>query len=40
LLEPVVFALRQMTAELAAGAPVTIDPGRMRLRMLPLPSRD
>ena len=33
---PVVAALRQMTAELEAGALVTIDPNRTRLRVLPL----
>jgi predicted nuclease of predicted toxin-antitoxin system len=32
----VVAALRQMQAELGAGALVTIDPGRTRLRVLPL----
>ena len=37
---PVVLALRQMTTELAAGALITVNPGRTRLRLLPLPSRD
>lgn len=32
----VVNALRQMAAELDAGALMTIDPGRTRLRLLPL----
>lgn len=32
----VVLALRQMQAELAEGALVTIDPKRTRLRLLPL----
>lgn len=34
--EPVVRALRQMAAELRAGALVMIDPARTRLRLLPL----
>jgi predicted nuclease of predicted toxin-antitoxin system len=33
---PVVLALRQMTSELEAGALVTVDPNRTRLRVLPL----
>lgn len=33
-------ALTQMTAELEAGALVTIDPKRTRLRVLPLRARD
>ena len=33
---PVVTALRQMAAELEAGALVTVDPNRTRLRVLPL----
>lgn len=33
---PVIDALRQMSAELAEGALLTIDPGRTRLRVLPL----
>jgi predicted nuclease of predicted toxin-antitoxin system len=33
---PVVSALRQMTDELEAGALVTVDPNRTRLRVLPL----
>jgi predicted nuclease of predicted toxin-antitoxin system len=36
---PVIAALRQMAAELAEGALVTIDPGRTRLRVLPLRTR-
>jgi predicted nuclease of predicted toxin-antitoxin system len=32
----VIGALRQMAAELEQGALLTIDPGRMRLRLLPL----
>jgi predicted nuclease of predicted toxin-antitoxin system len=32
----IVDALRQMAAELAAGALLTIDPDRVRLRLLPL----
>lgn len=37
--KPVVNALRQMTAELDEGALLTIDPGRTRLRLLPLEPR-
>ena len=37
--KPVVNALRQMTAELDEGALLTIDPGRTRLRLLPLEHR-
>jgi predicted nuclease of predicted toxin-antitoxin system len=33
---PVLAALRQFSAELAAGALVTIDPTRSRVRLLPL----
>jgi predicted nuclease of predicted toxin-antitoxin system len=33
---PVIDALRQMTAELEAGALLTVDPTRTRLRVLPL----
>lgn len=36
----VIVALQQMAAELGAGALLTIDPNRTRLRVLPLPSRD
>jgi len=35
----VIDALRQMAAELQAGALLTIDPRRTRLRILPLQSR-
>ena len=35
----VLAALRQMEAELTAGALLTIDPKRTRARLLPLPSR-
>jgi predicted nuclease of predicted toxin-antitoxin system len=34
--EPLIAALRQMAAELATGALVTVDPGRTRLHVLPL----
>jgi predicted nuclease of predicted toxin-antitoxin system len=34
--EPLIAALRQMAAELAAGALVTVDPGRTRVHVLPL----
>ena len=34
--EPLIAALRQMAAEFATGALVTVDPGRMRLHVLPL----
>ena len=34
--EPLIAALRQMAAELAAGALLTVDPGRTRLHVLPL----
>ncbi len=34
--QPVIQALRQMTTELEAGALLTIDPIRTRLRLLPL----
>ncbi|AEU34385.1 DUF5615 family PIN-like protein [Granulicella mallensis] len=36
----VIEALQQMMTELAEGALVTVDPKRMRLRVLPLRSRD
>ncbi|WP_240669226.1 hypothetical protein [Dyella sp. M7H15-1] len=36
----IIAALRQMAAELEAGALLTIDPSRTRLRVLPLPPRD
>jgi len=35
----VVMALRQMVSELEAGALLTIEPSRTRLRLLPLQSR-
>ncbi|MGH8118257.1 MAG: DUF5615 family PIN-like protein [Rhodanobacteraceae bacterium] len=35
----VLVALRQMTVELDAGALITIDPRRTRLRVLPFPVR-
>jgi predicted nuclease of predicted toxin-antitoxin system len=35
---PVVAALRQADRQLAAGALLTIEPSRNRLRLLPLPS--
>ena len=35
----VVAGLRQLEAELDAGALVTIEPGQSRVRLLPLPSR-
>lgn len=35
----IVAALRQMTNELSAGALVTLDANRLRVRTLPLPSR-
>jgi predicted nuclease of predicted toxin-antitoxin system len=34
----VVAALRQLAGELERGALVTLDPGRTRLRLLPLPA--
>ena len=34
--EPLIAALRQMAAELAAGALLTVDPGRTRVHVLPL----
>jgi predicted nuclease of predicted toxin-antitoxin system len=34
--QPVIKALRQMTAELEGGALLTVDPSRARLRFLPL----
>ena len=34
--EPLIAALRQMAADLATGALVTVDPGRTRLHVLPL----
>jgi predicted nuclease of predicted toxin-antitoxin system len=36
--EPIIAALQQMTAELEAGALLTVDPGRTRLNLLPLRS--
>ncbi len=33
-----IAALQQMVPELAAGALLTVDPGRTRLHLLPLPS--
>jgi hypothetical protein len=36
----VVLALRQMQVELEAGALLTIDPKRTRLRLLPLRKRE
>lgn len=38
--ERIVVALRQMAIELDARALLTIDPGRARLRVLPLAPRD
>jgi len=35
----IVIALRQMASELQEGALLTVDPSRMRLRLLPLQSR-
>lgn len=35
----VIVALRQMAFELEAGALLTVDPNRTRLRVLPLPPR-
>lgn len=35
-----IAALRQMTAELQEGALLTLDPGRARLTLLPLPSNN
>jgi predicted nuclease of predicted toxin-antitoxin system len=34
--EPLIAALQQMSPELAAGALLTVDPGRTRLNLLPL----
>jgi predicted nuclease of predicted toxin-antitoxin system len=36
--DPLIAALQQMAPELAAGALLTVDPGRTRLHLLPLPS--
>jgi predicted nuclease of predicted toxin-antitoxin system len=36
--DPLIAALQQMTPELAAGALLTVDPGRTRLNLLPLRS--
>jgi len=36
--DPIIAALNQMTVELAAGALLTVDPGRTRLNLLPLRS--
>ena len=33
---PLLAALRQMATELAAGALLTVEPGRARVRLLPL----
>jgi len=38
--EPLIAALQQMAAELAAGALLTVDPGRTRLHVLPLRPRE
>jgi predicted nuclease of predicted toxin-antitoxin system len=39
-IDPQVFlAIRDTSAELTAGALMTIDPERMRIRLLPLPAR-
>jgi len=37
--EPIMEALRQLAAELAEGALVTVDPSRTRVRILPLHAR-
>lgn len=37
--QPVIATLRQTAAELEAGALVTLDASRTRIRLLPLPSR-
>jgi predicted nuclease of predicted toxin-antitoxin system len=36
--DPLIAALQQMAPELAAGALLTVDPGRTRLHLLPLHS--
>lgn len=36
----IIIALRQMASELEDGALLTVDPGRTRLRVLPLRPRD
>jgi predicted nuclease of predicted toxin-antitoxin system len=36
--DPLIAALQQMAPELAAGALLTVDPGRTRLHLLPLRS--
>jgi predicted nuclease of predicted toxin-antitoxin system len=36
--DPIIAAIRQMAPELAAGALLTVDPGRTRLNLLPLRS--
>lgn len=36
---PLIDALRQMSSELDEGALLTVDPGRTRLRLLPLRTR-
>jgi predicted nuclease of predicted toxin-antitoxin system len=36
---PVITALRQMATELTEGALLTVEPGRTRLRILPLQTR-
>jgi predicted nuclease of predicted toxin-antitoxin system len=38
--ESILEALRQMASELDAGALVTVDPNKTRLRLLPFPDRD
>jgi len=37
--DPLIAALQQMAPELAAGALLTVDPGRTRLHLLPLRSK-
>jgi predicted nuclease of predicted toxin-antitoxin system len=38
--DPLIAALQQMAPELAAGALLTVDPGRTRLHLLPLRSNN
>lgn len=38
--DPLIAALQQMAPELAAGALLTVDPGRTRLHLLPLRSNE
>jgi predicted nuclease of predicted toxin-antitoxin system len=38
--KPVVSAIRQMESELEEGALLTVDPNRIRMRVLPLHSKD